>query len=148
MGNNDHCFRSPGDRGSSPLILPMTLVIPTTYHEIIFVCIGNSTYQPTVEEINEIRDWVNDHMDCWPDCFPDLNNIMHQPLELKIFPECSPKYEYVFMLETDYNPTDSDIKFWTEVLSFKESEDKFTVFVFADYFDSIKRIKKHLLPFI
>jgi hypothetical protein len=126
----------------------MSLVIPTTYEQILIVLVGDTSYYPTETELEELRDWVNDHQDTWPNCFPDLNNIMNYPLELLILPELNPEHEYVFVLESDYEATKSDIDNWTQILNPTKKEGKFTVFVYSEFFKCMKRIRKNLLPFI
>lgn len=126
----------------------MSLVIPTTCEQIIIVSVGDGSYYPTETELEELRDWVNDHQDTWPACFPDLNNIMNYPLELRILPELNPKHEYVFVLESDCEATKSDIDNWTRVLNPTKKDGKFTIFVYSDFFKCMKRIRKELLPFI
>lgn len=149
MGNNDHCFSTPGDRGSTPLILPMSqLVIPTDHKEIIFVYIGGNQFMPTVLDLEAVRDWVANHKGDWPKCFHDLCVEFYDwPLSMEIFPAQNPDHEYVFILESDYNHAKSDIDNWKAIFSPREDE-SYTIFVYADYFESIKRVNRNLLPFL
>lgn len=149
MGNNDHCFSQPGDRGSTPFVLPMnTVVIPTDHREMIFVYIGGSQFMPTVLDLEAVRDWVQEHKDTWPKCFHDLCVAFYDfPLSMEIYPALNPNQEYVFVLETEYNMAQSDIKNWSEILA-PRNDESFTIFVYSDYFESIKRINRNLLPFM
>lgn len=106
---------------------------------------------PTADELNDVRDWCSDHQDDWPNNFHDLCVAFSDwPLSMEVFPARNPDNEYVFMMECPWNPTEADINNWKEVLSPKTYEPfkMYTVYVYADYFDSIERINKNLVPFL
>lgn len=149
MGNNDHCFSQPGDRGSTPFVLPMnTLVIPTSHKEYIFVYCGTDKWNPTVEDFDVLRKWVAKHRDNWPNNFNELKKAHPKwGLKLELFPERNPGSEYVFVLEGYRGATSSDIEAWKNVLRPREDE-VFTIFCYGNYFESIKRINRNLVPFL
>lgn len=125
-----------------------TLVIPADHEERIFVYIGGNQFMPTVLDLEAVRDWVKDHQDSWPACFHDLCVAFYDwPLSMERFPARNPDHEYVFVLESEYSFAQSDIKTWTEILGPREDK-LYTIFVYSDFFESIRRINKNLLPFM
>lgn len=126
-----------------------TAVIPAHSNKVTIVHISNNmNYHLTVKELEEIRTWVNDHKDTWPECAKEIQNIFGYDVEVTIYPKVTSDSQHVFLLEFDYAgfPTEQEMKDYHEILDAGLDDDDFIVFTCSSL--SIKRINRNLLPFL
>lgn len=125
------------------------IIIPSSNDQITFIRIGNLIHRPTLEDMNDIREWVDDHKDVWPDCKKELPNIFGYDIKVKIFPKLDSNRKYVWLIgdNLDWYPANQDeIESWKGIFAESIGDPDFKIFVWGGL--SIKRINRNLVPMI
>lgn len=130
----------------------MSIIFPASKKKVTIVMIGSATHYPSPSDMEEIRDWVRDHQDSWPESFKEMSSLFGFAFTFKNWPAISNNLEYVWLIENLYSEDSESIKVWRDLFDTIDKEyleqDWKNFFIFAVEPVKITRLNKILVPFL
>lgn len=123
-------------------------VIPASSSPVFVVSIGNNYNVPDQYDMEDIRDWFNQHKDWYLRRKELRKSSFH--IKIKCWPQVSNAKKWVWLITNrdpiNYPFSSKDVDSWKGIFENAANDPEYFIFTWGGY--SLKRVNKNLVPFI